>query len=187
MRTHFAATLCLILVLACGLTVSQDQPTRLEDVIAAGGSGFRQDLGQDSDQALCSRYSNQLPEVELGGFIERQRATIRYPGSGSLLGNYREGEKLFIDVRKGNCYACHTADPREKGAGRMGPSLTGYGQRGTGEATVRYTYQKIYNAWAFQACSLMYRGGYHGLLSPEETAHITAYLLDPASPINGGR
>lgn len=187
MNTHFTAILALILVLIGGLTVSQDQPGGLEDLLAAGGTGYRQDLGQDPDQALCSRYRNNLPVSELRGFLERQRSTIRYPASGSLLGNWKDGERLFIDVRKGNCYACHTADPREKGAGRMGPSLTAYGNRGTSEAVVGYTYEKIYNAWAYQACSLMYRGGYHGLLSPEETAHITAYLLDPASPVNGGR
>lgn len=186
MRTLLPTIVALLLVVG-SLTVSQEQPTQLDQIIAAGGSNFARDLGQDSDQALCSLHSNRLPASEIGGFLERQRASIRYPDNRKLLGNWRDGERLFIDVRKGNCYACHTADPREKSAGRMGPSLTAYGQRGTAEATIVYTYEKIFNAWAFQPCSLMYRGGYHGLLSPNETAHITAYLLDPASPVNGGR
>jgi len=66
----------------------------------------------------------------------------------------------------------------------MGPSLTGYGSRGTSEAVLRYTYEKIYNSWAYVPCSLMYRGGVHGLFTPEETADLVAFLVDPHSPIN---
>ena len=46
------------------------------------------------------------------------------------------------------------------------------------------TYDKIYNAQAFAVCSLMPRFGHSGWLSPEEIAHLVAYLLDPASPVN---
>ena len=187
MNTPRFFVLTLLLATVAGLTLSQNSSPPVEKVVQAGGSGFAQDMKQDPDQALCSLHRNSLTGDVLGGFIERQRATLKYPADNKLFGNWKEGEKLFIEVRKGNCYACHTADPREKGAGRMGPSLTAYGDRGTSEAVVTYTYEKIYNAWAFQPCSLMYRGGYHGILSPEETAHITAFLLDPASPVNAKR
>lgn len=102
------------------------------------------------------------------------------------MGDWKNGEKVFTDPKRGNCYACHQGDPREVAYGTMGPSLTGYGQRGLSEAVVRYTYEKIYNAWAFVPCSLMYRGGVHGYFTPEETADLVAYLLSPESPLTGG-
>lgn len=67
----------------------------------------------------------------------------------------------------------------------MGPSLIGYGAlRGTGEDIVKYTYEKLYNAQAFVACSNMPRLGHNGVLKPEQVADITAYLLSPESPVN---
>ncbi|RIH89408.1 sulfur oxidation c-type cytochrome SoxX [Calidithermus roseus] len=175
-----------IAVLWAGFTLSQEGPflQRLNEAIQDGGSAYARDLQQDADQALCSRYRDRLPPEAVEPFLQRQRSLIRYPAGGRLLGDWKQGEALFTNPRKGNCYACHTGDPKEKGAGRMGPGLVAYGQRGTSEAVVRFTYEKVYNAWAFQPCSLMYRAGVHGILSPEETAHIVAFLLDPASPVN---
>jgi sulfur-oxidizing protein SoxX len=67
----------------------------------------------------------------------------------------------------------------------MGSSLQGYGKlRGNSEPIVKYTYEKIYNAKAYNACSSMPRLGHKGILSPQQVADLTAYLLDPASPIN---
>jgi sulfur-oxidizing protein SoxX len=179
----------LLAVLWLGFTLSQGSPfdQRLNEAIQNGGSKFAEDLKQDPDQRLCSLNRDKLPAEQVGPFIERQRATIKYPQGGKLMGDWKQGERLFIEVRKGNCYACHTGDPKEAGAGRMGPGLVAYGQRGTSEGVVKYTYEKIFNAWAYQPCSLMYRGGYHGIVTPEETAHIVAFLLDPASPVNAKR
>lgn len=174
-------------VLVLGLGLSQVGPfkARLEAAIRGGGPGFAQVmLSQDKGQALCTQYRNKLPPDLLPQFLEEQKALIKYPASGKLMGDWKNGEKVFTDPKRGNCYACHAGDPKEVAHGTMGPSLTGYGERGTSEAVVRYTYEKIYNAWAFVPCSLMYRGGVHGLFTPEETADLVAFLLDPNSPIN---
>lgn len=182
-------TLGLFVVLLAGLTLSQPSPfqQRLQQAIQSGGSKFAETMKQDPDQALCSQYRDKLPPELVGAFLERQRALIKYPADGKLMGDWKQGEALFTNPRKGNCYACHTGDPKEAGAGRMGPGLVNYGQRGTSEAVVKYTYDKIYNAWATMPCSLMYRAGHHGILTPEETAHVTAFLLDRASPVNAKR
>jgi len=67
----------------------------------------------------------------------------------------------------------------------MGPSLIGYGTlRGMGEEIIKHTYEKLYNAQAFVACSHMQRLGHNGVLKPEQIADITAYLLSPESPVN---
>ncbi|WP_026174953.1 sulfur oxidation c-type cytochrome SoxX [Thermus igniterrae] len=177
----------LVMGLLLGLGLSQVNPfrARLEAALHGGGHEFaRVMLAQDKGQALCSQYRDRLPPDLVPQFLAEQKALIKYPKDGKLLGDWKNGEKVFTDPKRGNCYACHAGDPKEVAFGTMGPSLTGYGQRGTSEPVVRYTYEKIYNAWAFVPCSLMYRGGVHGLFTPEETADLVAYLLDPASPIN---
>lgn len=84
----------------------------------------------------------------------------------------------------GNCYACHALDPNEPAAGNLGPRLTNYGQRGMDAAMMKYTYEKIYNAHAFYACSGMPRFGVNRVLNSQQIADIMAYLMDPRSPVN---
>ncbi|MDX1353313.1 MAG: sulfur oxidation c-type cytochrome SoxX, partial [Thiomicrorhabdus sp.] len=64
------------------------------------------------------------------------------------------------------------------------PVLTGYGKRGTSDAMMKYTYEKIYNAHAFYACSSMPRFGVHNVLTSKQIADIMAFLMDPKSPVN---
>jgi sulfur-oxidizing protein SoxX len=153
---------------------------------------------QDKSQMLCSRGNPS--SVTAAEIISTERASIAYPASGKLTGDWKTGERLALDgagmrVRGGrveivkengaNCYACHALDPKEVNAGNMGPSLAGYGvQRGASEATIKYTYEKIYDAWAFFPCSNMPRMGHNSILTPEQITHIVAYLIDPASPVN---
>ncbi len=84
----------------------------------------------------------------------------------------------------GNCYACHALSPNEPAAGNLGPKLTVYGARGTSEAIMKYTYEKIYSAHATSACSGMSRFGMNGVLSSEQIANIMAFLMDSNSPVN---
>jgi L-cysteine S-thiosulfotransferase len=158
-------------------------------------------LKQDETLKQCNEYRSAPPTGVAAAINERERATVKYPEDGKLMGDWKEGEKYFKmgfayrigriepdDPKKdrgGNCYACHSGDPKEVAFGTIGTPLTGYGKaRGTSEAMVKYTYEKIYNSQAYVACSQMPRLGYHGLLSPEKIAHLTAYLLSPESPIN---
>jgi len=158
-------------------------------------------LGQDSTQALCSQYRNR-PQQQVGAQIAADaRSSMRYPESGQLLGDWRQGARLASigaggqigtiepdrpdTPRGGNCYACHALAATEVAAGTLGPSLTHYGRRqGTSSESVRSVYQRIYNAQAFTPCSVMPRFGHNGWLTPNEIADIVAYLLDPASPVN---
>lgn len=158
-------------------------------------------LKHDQTQAACSQHRNMPPADIAAGIVERERATIRYPASGKLAGDWRKGEKLADsgyggrigaihpdDPKKpngGNCYACHALDPKNPAFGNLGPSLTGYGVlRDNSPDVVKYTYDKIYNAQAFAPCSHMPRFGYHGFLSPEQISDVVAYLIDPESPVN---
>lgn len=155
---------------------------------------------QDQSQVTCSRAPTLPLSSELAGEVAAaERSTIKYPASNKLVGDWKIGHQLALDgaglrVRGGNvekvkenganCYACHELDPQEVNAGNIGPRLTGYAERGNSEQVVKYTYEKIYNAWAFYPCSNMPRMGRNGYLTPEQIAHVVAYLLDPASPVN---
>lgn len=159
---------------------------------------FARVLERDEVQKLCSQYRNHPPK-DVAERIERsQQASIEYPASGKLMGNWREGERIAQDgyglrftdrtagrPNGGNCYNCHQVGPEEISFGTVGPSLYGYGKtRGASEAIQRYTYGKIYNAEAYTACSNMPRMGYHKVLTPEQITHLVALLLDPQSPVN---
>ena len=129
---------------------------------------------------------------------------IPYPADGKFLGDWREGEKIaqngrgmqFSDVagvpNGANCYACHQLTPQEISFGNQGPSLLKYGViRGVkdpasaeSEAIVKYTWGRIWNTHAFNACSGMPRFGDAGILTQAQIKDVMALLLDPASPVN---
>ena len=158
-------------------------------------------LVQDKSQQICSKIGDaKLTPEEAAEVIKLARASIQYPQSGKLVGDWKAGDQLAhdgagdriqfgrLEKRKENgglCQNCHALAPGEINVGNVGPSLTGYGaQRGNSEAIVKYTYEKIYNAWTYFPCSNMPRLGATGHLTPEQVTHMVAYLIDPASPIN---
>ena len=158
-------------------------------------------LVQDRSQQICSKIAGApLSQDEAAEVVKLARASIRYPASGKLAGDWKIGSRLAhdgagdrilrgkLEKRKENgglCQNCHALAPGEINVGNVGPSLTGYGaQRGNSEAIARLTYERIYNGWAYVPCSNMPRLGATGHLTPEQITHLVAYLIDPASPIN---
>jgi sulfur-oxidizing protein SoxX len=161
-------------------------------------------LVQDETQKICSATRNNPTAAQAAAINARERETIKYPEGNKLLGDWKNGEKLVkggFGMRigsiepdpparqkggnGGNCYACHAIDPKEVAAGNLGPSLTGYGAlRGTSDEIVKYTYDKLYNTQATVACSNMPRVGHNGILTPEQIADVTAYLVSPESALN---
>ncbi len=156
-------------------------------------------LKQDEVQAACTKYSGEhaLPADEAKRIETAQLATIRYPADGKYVGDWKSGEKIAqAGVGKqwsdkpnapsgGNCYACHELSPQELSFGTIGPSLRGYGKaRGNTPAMQKYTYGKIYNAEAFNACSTMPRFGHSGILTEQQIKDVAALLMDPNSPVN---
>ena len=92
----------------------------------------------------------------------------------------------------GNCYNCHKISEAEISHGTLGPSLYNYGKlRGVKDPAdpvsapiVQYTWGKLYNAKAYNACSGMPRFGHAKLLSEKQLQDLMALLLDPQSPVN---
>lgn len=158
-------------------------------------------LQQDQTQIDCTT-ARANPSEALAEIIRAREAKhIVYPEDGKLMGDWKAGRKIFDDgfgyrigsfipsnpnaVRGGNCYACHEGEKTESAWGNLGSTLQNYGKlRGQSEPIVKYTYEKIYNSRAYNACSAMPRLGHNKILSPRQVADLTAYLLSPESPIN---
>ncbi len=144
-------------------------------------------------------------DTELGKRLEAlNMKTIQWPANGQYLGDWKEGEKLaqsgrgltWTDDAKtpngGNCYNCHQIDKKEISFGTIGPSLYNYGKlRGVtdpaspaAQEMVKYTWGKIWNSKAYNACSNMPRAGHMGIMTEKQVADLVALLLDPKSPVN---
>ena len=147
-------------------------------------------------QAACSQAKP--PSAQVQKAIEaEQMKTIRYPADGQYFGDWKEGEKIAVSGRGltwtdktptdngGGCYNCHQLSHHEIAYGTIGTSLLDYGKiRGRSDEVVKYTWGKIWNAKAYNACSNMPRAGYKGILTQKQVADIMALLLDPKSPVN---
>lgn len=164
-------------------------------------------LTQDEANRLCSAADvggKPLDEKTAKAIEEAALKTIKMPSDGKFLGDWKEGEKIAqsgrgltwsdkaTDVNGGNCYNCHQMDKKEISFGNLGPSLYNYGKlRGVTDPTsaaakpiVEYTWGKLWNSRAYNACSQMPRVGHKGILSEQQLQHVMALLLDPKSPVN---
>ena len=164
-------------------------------------------LQQDASDAECSAALDKpLPEARAKAIESLNLKTVKMPSDGKFIGDWREGEKLAQDGRGmtwtdastatsangGNCYNCHQIGKSEISFGTIGPSLYKYGNlRGVADpaspasrAIVEYTWGKLYNARAYNACSSMPRFGHGGMLDETQIRHLMALLLDPKSPVN---
>jgi len=182
-------------------TTRQIAETMVSEDFTAPTPALLKRLEQDRSQRICSRIGDaKLTQEETAEVVQLARASIQYPASGRLVGDWKTGNTLAhdgagdriqggrLEQRKENgglCQNCHALAPDEINVGNVGPSLTGYGlQRGNSEAIAKLTYERIYNAWAYAPCSNMPRLGATRHLTPEQIAHLVAFLIDPASPVN---
>ena len=138
-------------------------------------------LTQDEVQQACS--GEKPPSEDVAKRLEAaQLATVKWPADGVYLGDWREGEKLAQNGRGmtwtdpagvpsgGNCYNCHQITKAEISFGTIGPSLYQYGKlRGVTDPAapassemLKYTWAKLWNAKASNACSNMPRFGHAG-------------------------
>ncbi len=164
-------------------------------------------LVQDDANRECSAADaagKPIDEKIAKGIEAANLKAIRWPSDGKFIGDWREGEKIAQSGRGltwtdepgqangGNCYNCHQIDKKEISFGTIGPSLYNYGKiRGVADplsaeskAIVEYTWGKVWNAKAYNACSNMPRAGHAGILNEAQVRHVVGLLLDPKSPVN---
>ncbi len=161
---------------------------------------------KDPTLMTCNATQEKPSGQQAAEILKRERASIVLPKHGKYMGDWQKG-KDWVEIAHGgrigypgfkdadnphhlngaNCYACHAVDPNFPQNGNMGPSLTNYGKmRGLSEPMQKYTYEYVFNAKAFNPCSLMPRfgSGEGHLLTPEQIADVVAFLLHPDSPVN---
>lgn len=189
------------LALCASVAVAADLDARVEEMMLKSfkenGIAKLDRQVRDEVQKACS--SPTQPDAETMKRLEAaEMAKIQWPADGNYMGgDWKEGAKIAISGRGltwrdelssangGGCYNCHAMDPKEVSAGTIGPSLVGYGKvRGSSDEVVKYTWGKLWNAKAYNACSNMPRNGYGGILTEAQIRHVMAYLFDPASPVN---
>jgi L-cysteine S-thiosulfotransferase len=170
----------------------------LRQAFAGATEAWLARLVPDPTMATCALWRNQPPKDVAEQIRQRERATIRYPEDGKLIGDWRRGESIaqsgygmrFTDTAAGresggNCYACHQLAPEEVSFGTIGVSLKGYGRiHKFSEADARIVYDKIFNSQSVVACSLMPRFGANGILTIEQIKDVVGLLMDPESPVN---
>jgi sulfur-oxidizing protein SoxX len=164
-------------------------------------------LAQDDANRECAAADvagKPLEEKTAKAIEAANMKTVKWPADGKFLGDWKEGEKIAQsgrgltwtdkagDPNGGNCYNCHQISKEEISFGTLGPSLYNYGKlRGVNDpanpaskAIVEYTWGKLWNSRAYNACSQMPRVGHMAILNEQQLKHVMALLLDPASPVN---
>jgi sulfur-oxidizing protein SoxX len=209
--TLSAVAAALLTACAASMPSSADLDKLTQDILGrsfrAEGQATLDRLSPDEDNRLCaeSDRTGVALDAKVAEAIEaRNMQTIQAPADGKYLGDYKEGEKVaqsgagktWTDkadsVNGGNCYNCHQISKEELSYGTLGPSLYNYGKirgvnnpnRAESKPIVEYTWGKIQNARAYNACSNMPRFAHKGVLTEMQIKHVMALLLDPASPVN---
>ena len=172
----------------------------MTDSFKAQGIAGLDRIDQDATQKFCSDpvFANSKQGEKMREKIQKiNMDSIKQPSDGKYIGDWKNGEKIAQSGRGatwtdkadtvvgGGCYNCHQIDPKEISYGNIGPSLTGYGKlRGYSQEVVTYTWNRINNSKAYNACSNMPRFAHFKLLNEQQIQDVMALLLDPASPVN---
>lgn len=207
-----AGVAAVVLVAGCSSMPSSAELDKLSQDIAK--ASFRDQGQAKVDRLVLDDANLECMKADVAGQPVEEKtakaieaanfASIKWPAGGQYIGDWKEGEKIAQSGRGmtwsdaagsengGNCYNCHQISKAEISFGTLGPSLYNYGKmRGVKDlyapesaAIIQYTWGKIWNARAYNACSQMPRAGHKGILTEQQVRHIMALLLDPKSPVN---
>jgi len=172
----------------------------MTDSFRADGIAGLDRIQQDATQKFCSDpvFASSKQGEKMRDKIQKiNMESIKQPSDGKYIGDWKKGEAIAQSGRGatwtdkadtvvgGGCYNCHQIDAKEISYGNIGPSLTGYGKlRGYSQEVLTYTWNRINNSKAYNACSNMPRFAHFKLLNEQQIQDVMALLLDPASPVN---
>jgi sulfur-oxidizing protein SoxX len=172
----------------------------IQDSFRAEGIAGLNRIDQDATQKFCSdpQFASSKKGEAMREKIQKiNMDSIQQPSDGKYIGDWKNGERIAQSGRGatwsdkadapigGGCYNCHQIDPKEISYGNIGPSLTGYGKlRGYSQEVITYTWNRINNSKAYNACSNMPRFVHFKLLNEQQIQDVMALLLDPESPVN---
>ena len=159
-------------------------------------------IQQDETQAFCSDVdfangNSKAATAKRETIQKLNMAEIQLPSDFIYIGDWKKGEAIaqsgrgatWTDSAKtpvgGGCYNCHEINKKEISYGNIGPSLWNYGKtRGYSKHFMVYTWNRISNSKAYNACSNMPRFAHFKLLNEKQIQDVMALLLDPQSPVN---
>jgi len=172
----------------------------MKDGFKADGIAGLDRIDQDATQKFCSDpvFANSKQAEKMREKIQKMNMdSIKQPSDGKYIGDWKKGEAIAQSGRGatwtdkadtpigGGCYNCHQIDKKEISYGTIGPTLWNYGKlRGYSPEVVTYTWNRINNSKAYNACSNMPRFAHFKLLNEQQIQDVMALLLDPASPVN---
>ena len=172
----------------------------IKDGFRAEGIAGLDRIDQDETQKFCSdpNFANSKQGDAMRDKIQKMNmASIKQPTDGKYIGDWKKGEAIAQSGRGatwtdtastpigGGCYNCHQIDKKEISYGTIGPTLWNYGKlRGYSPEVITYTWNRINNSKAYNACSNMPRFAHFKLLNEQQIQDVMALLLDPASPVN---
>ena len=211
-KSTLGSAALLALLAACSTQPSSVEIDKLTaDIVKAS---FRDEgivkaavLNSDEANKLCSAAEvagKELDDKVAKSIEAANLKLVKWPTDGKFVGDWKEGEKLAQSGRGmtwtdlpttlngGNCYNCHQIDKKEISFGTIGPSLYNYGKlrqvkdvdSAEAKAVIEYTWGKIWNSRAYNACSSMPRAGHSGIMTEAQVKHLVALLVDPKSPVN---
>ena len=211
-KSTLGSVALLALLAACSTQPSSVEIDKLTaDIVKAS---FRDEgivkaavLNSDEANKLCSAAEvagKELDDKVAKSIEAANLKLVKWPTDGKFVGDWKEGEKLAQSGRGmtwtdlpttlngGNCYNCHQIDKAEISFGTIGPSLYNYGKlrqvkdvaSADSKAVIEYTWGKIWNSRAYNACSSMQRAGHSGIMTEAQIKHLVALLVDPKSPVN---
>jgi len=195
---------CCALALSANVSAQQKVDPQFDKMMknsfrAEGIAGLDR-IDQDATQQFCSDPKFSSSKAGAAKALEIQKinmATIKQPADGKYVGDWKSGEAIAQSGRGatwtdsattpvgGGCYNCHEIDKKEISYGNIGPSLWNYGKsRGYSQEVITYTWNRINNSKAYNACSNMPRFAHFKLLNEKQIQDLMALLLDPQSPVN---
>ena len=201
------ATVALVVVSVSSQTVALAQQANdpkfnkmMNDGFRAKGIAGLDRIHQDETQKFCSDPQFSTSKAGEATRMKLQKlnmASIKQPSDGVYVGDWKKGEAIAQSGRGatwtdsaetvvgGGCYNCHQIDKKEISYGTIGPTLWNYGKlRGYSNEVVTYTWNRISNSEAYNACSDMPRFAHFKLLNEQQIRDLMALLLDPLSPVN---
>ena len=198
--------LALVGLMGSAGSIAAQQPTKVDPAVVdkyvqatfkGASPEWQARIVPDEAQRICSQTRGVLTPDQDKKLVELAKTSLVYPADNNVIGDWKKGQQLaqrgtggqFSDQPGGpiggNCYACHQLSKAELSYGTLGPSLLDYGKiRKFRPEEAKAAYAKIYNPQAIQPCSNMPRFGHNKFMSEQDMKDLTAYLFDPASPVN---
>jgi sulfur-oxidizing protein SoxX len=164
------AGVAIVAIAVAGCASTPTPPTTAEKAARIKATGWQPGGPTFIPAEVLDLYPCHSAELPCGSLPPPAIEKVAF--TGPVKGDPKKGEAIAINIRYGNCIACHDLPNGHKG-GTIGPSLADYGKRG---ATVEYTYQRIWDTRVYNPNAFMPVYGPNAVLNDQEVQDVMAFL-----------